>query len=84
MNIRIVAGAVLIFVLFIPLVLAGTVSRSFSSTSVDTDSHVTVTLDVDVVEGLEDYYAIDEIYPSGWVVTDRGWFNDSELIIYIY
>jgi hypothetical protein len=59
------------FSLLIPNALAASVSRTFSSTSVAPGGEVIVTLSVDVSGGA-DYYAIDEIYPTGFTVADGG------------
>ena len=53
--------------------MAGTVTRSFSSSAVAPGSSVDVTLTVDV-DG-ESYYVIDEVYPNGWTVTNNGGGN---------
>ena len=60
-----------IFVLFFGIACASTVSRSFSSTSVEPGADLTVTLTVEVT-GNESYYAIDELVPEGWIVKDSG------------
>ncbi|MDP2974057.1 MAG: hypothetical protein Q8N60_03325 [Candidatus Diapherotrites archaeon] len=50
---------------------ASTVSRSFSSTTVQPSADLTVTLTIDIT-GIETFYAIDELVPSGWTVKDAG------------
>jgi hypothetical protein len=50
---------------------AAGVTRSLSSEAVSPGGSLVVTLSVDV-SGASDYYAIDEVYPSGWEVTDAG------------
>lgn len=56
--------------LFATFAYAGTVTRSFSSTSLETGENLTVTLFVDVTG--ETYYAVDEGIPSGWTISDAG------------
>lgn len=56
---------------------ASTVTRSFSSTTVQPGADLTVTLTVDIT-GAETFYAIDEripTTPSGWTVKDKGTGN---------
>jgi hypothetical protein len=53
---------------------ASTVSRSFSSTTVQQGADLTVILTVDIT-GTETFYAIDELVPSGWTVKDAGTGN---------
>jgi hypothetical protein len=77
MHQRPVAIAIFIFFLLaLPSVWAGTVDRSMPST-VGTGSQLLVTLVVDVDAG-ETFYAIDEQYPSGWVVYGNGGMNASQ------
>ena len=53
------------------------VTRSFSSTTVQPGQTVTVTLTVSVVGG-ETFYALDETVPSGWTITNAGGLDTSE------
>ena len=55
----------------VPLASAASVTRSFSPAIVSPGGQVTVNLDVDVT-GAEDYYVIDEIFPSGWTMMNPG------------
>ena len=55
--------------LILPLGSAASVTRGLSSGTVSPGGTLTVTLSVDV-DGEPNYYAIDEIYPSGWEVID--------------
>jgi len=61
----------LFILLFIPLVSAGTISRSFSSQTLSPNSDLFVTLAVDVDVG-ETFYVIEEKPPRGWVIKDSG------------
>jgi len=66
--------AILLFaicMLFACSAYATTVSRSFSAATVQPGADLTVTLTVDIT-GTEDFYAIDELVPSGWIVKDAG------------
>lgn len=60
-----------LFILLFGCTFASTVTRSFSATTVQQGSDLTVTLTVDIT-GTETYYAIDERVPSGWTVKDAG------------
>ncbi len=71
------AIAIIVFIFTVPLVLAGTVTRSFSPTSVPAGGRLTVTLNVDVQSG-EDFYAIDETYPSGWSLVSSGGMDSTQ------
>jgi hypothetical protein len=65
---------ILIFTMIIllaTLVSAGTVTRSFSSDTVEPGETVDVTLTV-AVESDDSFYAIDETYPAGWTLLDNG------------
>jgi hypothetical protein len=73
-----IAFFVLIPVVLTPLVSAGSVTRSFSSGSVEQGGHLTVTLAVDVNESQEDVYAIEEDYPDEWSVVDSGGLNSQD------
>ena len=55
----------------IPMASADGVTRSLSSETVPPGGSLTVTLSVDI-SGAGNNYAIDEIYPPGWGVTDAG------------
>ena len=50
---------------------ASTITRSFSNTTIQTESDLTITLTVSITAG-ETYYAIDETIPSGWTTSDPG------------
>lgn len=65
------------FLLLLGFSQASTVSRSFSSTTVNPSSNLTVTLAVDVT-GSETYYAIDESIPSGWAIANRGTADNNQ------
>jgi hypothetical protein len=57
--------------LLIPMASAASVTRSLSSETVPPGGAVTVTLTVDVSGGA-DYYAVDDVYPQDWTVTNAG------------
>lgn len=64
--------ACIIAALFLlPMVNAASVTRTITPLTVTPGGTVTVTLSVDV-SGAPDYYAIDEMYPSGFTVLDKG------------
>jgi hypothetical protein len=67
MSVKATVAFLLVLFIFIPSVLAGSVTRSFSSTTVPPSGTLTVNIAVDVVSG-ENNYLIDEIYPSNWIV----------------
>ncbi|MDP2974222.1 MAG: hypothetical protein Q8N60_04170, partial [Candidatus Diapherotrites archaeon] len=56
-----------LFILLFGCAFASTVTRSFSATTVRPGADLTVTLTVDITAA-ETYYAIDEVFPSGWIV----------------
>ena len=61
---------VLVFlVVNLSFVNAGTVTRSFSSGTVNADESLTVSLTIDVAN--ENIYAIEEHIPQGFTVTDK-------------
>ncbi|MBI4050957.1 MAG: DUF5011 domain-containing protein, partial [Elusimicrobia bacterium] len=60
------------------LLLASSVTRSFSTLTPDSCSDLTVRLSVDVVPG-DTFYIIDEILPAGWVISNAGSGNTQEL-----
>lgn len=71
------------FVLFISLCLVvgtmaspASVTRSLSSSTLLAGQEVNVMLDV-IVDN-ENFYIIDEIYPTGWTVLDNGGLSDAE------
>ena len=64
----------LLALLLIPLASAVTVTRSFSADPASPGGAVTVTLQVTTVAA-DRMYAINEIYPPGWAVTDKGSFE---------
>lgn len=55
----------------VPLASAASVTRTLSPSTVSPGGTVTVTLTVDVA-GSKEFYAIDDLYPQGWEVTDAG------------
>lgn len=70
-RVNLMAFCLLASLLLIPMASAAGVTRSLSSEAVSPGGTVVVTLAIDV-SGASDYYAIDEVYPSGWEVTDAG------------
>jgi len=62
----------------LPMVNAGTVTRVFDTITIEALTNMNVTLVVEVVEGTEKFYAIDEIMPSEWTLVDPGFLNDSQ------
>jgi hypothetical protein len=72
-------------ILLVPLVSASSVTRSFSSDTVYTDTLLTVYLDV-VVDGNEMIYAIVENIPPGWKVYDNktGNFTEQNMLKWLY
>jgi len=58
-------------------VQASSITRSLSSSSVNPEEMVTVTLEIKITEG-ETFYLIDDSVPSGWTVvsSDTGDFTD--------
>ncbi len=60
-----------IILILIPMVAAGTVTRSFSSDTVAPGDSVVVSLDVQLT-GSDSLYAIAETFPAGWAVSDKG------------
>lgn len=69
MKIKNLMVFLVVFVLSVQLAFAGTVTRSFSSSTPTAGGSLTVSLAVNPLT-TESFYAIDEIYPSGWTVTD--------------
>ena len=63
--------------LSLQLVLAGTVSRSISPATPAPGETLSVTLTVSV-DSDETYYSIDEVYPSGWAVSDKGGLDNTQ------
>jgi hypothetical protein len=55
----------------LPMTSAASVTRTVSPGMVAPGGIATVTLSVDV-SGAADFYAVDEMYPSGWTVVDKG------------
>lgn len=70
----------IILILVSSFVVAGGVSRSFSSNNVDSGQQLQVTINV-VVDPGERYYAIEEHVPSGWIITDWGVGNVASNVI---
>jgi hypothetical protein len=68
------------FVLLVTLhyASAADVTRSFTSTDVYYNELVTVNMGVSVTGENKYVYVIDEDYPSGWTVTDRGVGNTNQ------
>jgi hypothetical protein len=62
--------------ILVPFSLAGSVTRSFSSSTVAQGNQINVNLTVSVTG--ETYYALDEVYPSGWTIISNGGLNSSE------
>lgn len=54
-----------------------TLTRSFSDNTPEQCSELTVSLELDV-NNVDTYYAIDEIIPSGWEISDSGEGDTSE------
>ena len=79
-SIRAIPFACILLLAMLPMVYAGTVTRYFDSTTVPAMSYFNVTLEVDVVEGSEDFYAIDDVVPPGWEgrIIDEGYMNTSQ------
>jgi hypothetical protein len=77
MKTKFVLAAFLTFVFVLPFASASGITRSFSKSSLYPGETVSVTLDVAVTGG-ETYYLIDDIVPSGWVVTNPGSAGSSE------
>lgn len=77
---------VFLFSIFLILLFYGvsaadyTVSRTVNTSQVSVDGSVEVSLFVDVGDApnMADAYAIDDIYPSGWTVTDPGSGNTNQ------
>ena len=57
--------------LLLPMASAASVTRSLSPTTVAPGGTVTVTLSVDV-SGAGDFYAVDDIFPSGFEIISSG------------
>ena len=63
---------ILLGILILPGIFASSVTRSFSSTNLNSGDTLTVTLDV-VVDSGDTFYLIDELYPStSWNVLSNG------------
>ena len=76
-NKTLLLGLMSIFIILaVSIVSAETITRDFSDSSVEIGDEITVTLTVDV--DTESYYAVDEIIPNGFEITDLGDGNDSE------
>jgi uncharacterized protein YjdB len=58
-------------------VVASNVTRSFSSATPAPGSSLTVSLAVNVIPG-DTFYAIDEIVPAGWVISNPGTGDTSQ------
>ncbi len=76
-------GKVLIVIVLVLAIVpfsaqAGIVTRSFSTNFMAPGESLTVYLSVDVTEGIDASYAIDDGYDVAWTVTDSGPFNASE------
>ena len=72
MNSKTIISFTLAILLFLPLVSAASVTRSVTPSVVAPGGTATVTFTVDVSGAQEDFYAIDDMYPSGWTVTNAG------------
>ena len=73
--------AIFIILLIIPIVSAqqGTVTRSFSTDTPYPDDDLVITITVDAEESIpEQFFAVDDIFPSGWTVVDTGDLDNSE------
>ena len=68
---------VMIFMIAILNVFASDVSRSFSTNTPIDCSNLTITINVSLTNG-ENFFAIDEIYPTGWNLTNQSLGNISE------
>jgi len=64
-------------ILMLGLTSASTVARSFSSSTLNSGQTLSVTLTVDVT-GSDTFYAIDELIPTGWVLTNNGGGDTSQ------
>ncbi len=73
-----IAFVITALLVMIPAVQAGTVTRVFDTITIEALTNMNVTLVVEVVEGTENFYAIDEIMPSEWTLVDPGFLNDSQ------
>jgi len=60
-----------LFILLFGCAFASTVTRSFSATTLGQGADLTVTLTVGITAA-ETYYAIDEVFPSGWTIKNAG------------
>jgi hypothetical protein len=69
---RILLSVMLAVLLMIPLAGAVSITRSLSPSQVPPGGDVAVTLTVDVTDAPAPFYAIDEMYPQGFNVTDSG------------
>ena len=67
---------VMFLLLLVPMVMAGTVTRSFSSDTIAPGGTVDVTLAVKLGQG-DSWYAIEEKYPSGWTVASDDGTGDT-------
>jgi hypothetical protein len=56
------------FLLLVSFCQASSVSRTFSKNITNPGENITVNLTVSITAPQDTYYAIDEIYPSGWIV----------------
>ena len=70
-NMKTLYSCILAILFLLPIASAASVSRTVSPPAIAPGGTVTVTLSVDV-SGAPDYYAIDEMFPSGWTVIDKG------------
>lgn len=68
---RTIGISLIVFILSMSMVLAGTVTRSFSPAAATPGGSVSVTLTVAAV-GAATFYLMDEVYPAGWAVTSPG------------
>lgn len=68
---RIIWSLLIVFVLSMSMVMAGTVTRSFSPATATPGGSVAVTLTVAAV-GSATFYLIDEMYPTGWTITNSA------------
>src|SRR3990167_6254673 len=64
------------FILMSSFALATTVTRSFSDSTIDKNTEITVTLTVDATSD-DTYYLIDEEYPSGMTLSSVSGNGDS-------
>ena len=68
---KLVLLAAMALLLAVPIAGASSITRSFSKDAYLPGEAVPVTLDVSITGG-ETYYLVDEMVPSGWVISEKG------------